>query len=137
MVARLVLGILTAVFLPLGLVFLVLGLVIDEPDRGSPEGFLYAGGGIALAGLALGAAFVALLRAEARRRSRRTARTTAEVLDVRFNYNVRSGGRVAARLTVRLAGREVTGTFLLPPVPPGERVDVAYEPEDPANFAPA
>src|SRR5689334_11585468 len=42
MVTRLVTGILAVTFLPLGVVFVLIGLLADDVDRGTPEGFLYA-----------------------------------------------------------------------------------------------
>jgi hypothetical protein len=146
MVARLVTGILALVFLPLGVVFVVIGLVVDEPDRGSPEVFVYLGIPLALVGLACAAWFAVLQRREAARRSRRRAglRATVEIVGADFNPSVRSGSKLAMKLTVRFptagtASGTVSTTLMV--APPGEflagrRVEILYDPQDPANFEP-
>jgi hypothetical protein len=143
MALRLTLGILALVFIPLGVVFTIVGLVVDEPDSGSPEAFIYVGAPLALVGIACGVVFLRLWRRERARRARRRAglRATAEVVAAELNWAVRVNGRPALRLTVRFAGSTVTGTFLAPRTPqdlqPGAAIDVLYDPADPTNFEPA
>ena len=138
MVLRLVSGILAAVFLPLGLIFVAIGLLADDVDRGEPEGFLYAGIPLALLGAAFAAAFVVLQRRERARRARRTQRATAEVVSAKMNTSVRSGSKFALRLTVRFdpAGTATTSVMWDPmrPLQPGDRVEVAYDPAEPSSF---
>jgi len=142
MVWRLVTGILAGVFLPLGVVFLTIGLTADEIDRGTPEGMAYAGAGIAAAGVILAAAFLVLWRKEAARRRRRREglRATAEIVEAKWMTNVRSGSTIGLRLTVRIpAAGTVTSTVLAPITPQwvaGAPIEVAYDPSDPSNFEP-
>lgn len=140
MVARLVTGILAVTLLPLGLVFVLIGLTADSVDRGTPESFLYAGVPIAAAGLVCPLVFALLTRRETARRRRRAARTTAEVLGVRLRHNVRSGAKVRMHLTVRIPGGEpVSGQFMVVPghePATGDRIAVAYDADDLANFEP-
>jgi hypothetical protein len=143
---RLTLGILAVTLVPLGLVFVVLGLVVDEPDRGRPEAFLYLGAPLALVGLAFTAAFIVLWRREATRRQRRRQglRTRAEVVRADVNWRVRVNGRPALRLTVRFPAAStsdgtVSGTFLAGArhdLTPGEWIDIVYDPAEPSNFEP-
>jgi hypothetical protein len=147
MVYRLLAGILAAVFLPLGVVFVVVGLLVDHPDRGKPEDFVYIGVPFLVAGVALAATFVVLWRREAgrRRRRRQGLRTGAEVVRAELDWRVRVNGRPLLRLTVRLPGAlsgdsTVSGAFIsrdgsLPAA--GARIDVLYDPADPSNFEPA
>ena len=141
MVQRLVSGILAAVFLPLGLVFTVIGLVADDVDRGEPAGFLYVGLPLALAGVGFAIAFALLTRRARRRKARRTQRASAEVVDAHLNTGVRSSGKFALRLTVRFdpAGTRTTTVMWNPliPIQAGDRIEVLYDPADPANFEPA
>jgi hypothetical protein len=137
-ILRVLTGILAVTFLPLGLVFVVLGLALDEPDS---EVFLYIGGPLAVAGLAFTAAFAVLWRREAarRRRRRQGLRTKAEIVSANVNWSVRVNGRPALRLTVRFpAAGTVSGTFLagLGRPAPGEWIDIAYDPAEPSNFEP-
>jgi hypothetical protein len=146
MVARLVVGILALVILPLGVLFVVLGLVVEEPDRGRPEDFLYAGAALAPAGAALAIAFALLQRREAARRRRRRngVRTTAEVVRARLNPNVRNRSAQALTLTVRFAAAGTAdGTvsrtlFAEPSSAPtaGGLIEILYDPTDPSNFEP-
>jgi hypothetical protein len=143
---RLTLGILAVTFVPLGVVFVVLGLVVDEPDRGRPEAFLYVGAPLALAGLAFTVAFILPWRREAARRlsRRQGVRTKAEVVRADVNWRVRLNGRPALRLTVRFPAAStsdgtVSGTFLAGAghdLAPGDWIDIIYEPADPSNFEP-
>jgi hypothetical protein len=141
MVARLTLGILSVVFLPLGVVFLVIGLVVDEPDSGDPAAFVYVGAGLGLVGLVCAVAFVVLWRKEAARRRRRRdgLRARVEVVRADVNWGVRVNGRPAVSLTVRGPGGDVSGTFLAGPaldLTPGQSIDILYDPLEPSNFEP-
>jgi hypothetical protein len=141
MVYRLLCGILAAVFVPLGVVFTLVGLLDEHPDRGSPRAFLYIGIPIAAAGFALLTTFLVLWRREAarRRRRRQGLRAGAEVVSAELNWRVRVNGRPLLTLTVRLADATVSGDFVLrhwPPPDPGTRIDVVYDPANPANFEP-
>ena len=138
MLARLLTGILAAVFLPLGIVFTIIGLAADDVDRGSPEGFLYAGLPLAAVGVAFAVAFVVLMRQARGRKARRTQRASAEVLDASINHGVQLNAKRQLTLTVRFpAAGEVTGKFFwYPSIPVGERIDVMYDPDEPANFEP-
>ena len=141
MVARLLTGILAAVFLPLGVIFSLIGLLADDVDRGTPEGFLYAGLPLLAVGAGFAIAFATLVRREGQRRARRTARATAEVVEARMNTGVRSSGKFATRLTVRFdpAGTVSTQVMWDPmqPLQPGDAIEVVYDPGDPASFEPA
>lgn len=143
MALRLTLGILAVTFLPLGLLFVVLGLVVEEPDRGEPEAFLYVGAGLAVAGLALTVAFIVLWRREAarRRRRRQGLRAKVEVVRADPNWSVRVNGRPALKLTVRhpdASDGTVTGTFLARrDLTPGDWIEIVYDPAEPSNFEPA
>lgn len=136
--ARLLTGILAAVFLPLGTAFLVVGSVSDEVRSGRPEDFLAVGAAAAGVGLAFLCAFVILTRRERARRARRTARASAEVLDARLNHGVQLNAKRQLRLSVRFAAAgDVSGSFFwLPSVPIGDRIEVLYDPDEPANFEP-
>jgi hypothetical protein len=141
MALRITLGILAATFVPLGVVFTVIGLTADEVDRGSPEAFAYAGIPILLVGLALGGAFLVLWRRERARRARRRAglRAQAEIVSADVNWHVRVNGRPSLKLTVRFGDTTATGTFLAGGeyrLVAGERIDVLYDPADPSNFEP-
>jgi hypothetical protein len=140
-VLRLTTGILAVTFLPLGLVFVVLGLVVDEPDRGEPETFIYVGAPLAVAGAVCAVIFTVLWRREAarRRRRRQGLRTSAEIVSAHVNWAVRVNGRPALRLTVRFApAGTVSGTFVAAndSLAPGDRIEVMYDPLDPSNFEP-
>ena len=141
MVARLLTGILASVFLPLGAVFSLIGLLADDVDRGEPEGFLYAGVPLLALGIGLAVAFVVLTRRARARRARRTLRATAEVVDAQLNTGVRSSGKFALRLTVRFdpAGTVTTQVMWDPltSIRPGDRIEVLYDPAEPGSFEPA
>ena len=142
MVARLLLFILAVVFLPLGIVFTIVGATADQLDRGEPESMLAVGLAIGGVGLVLALAFGALQRRELvlRRRRREGLRTTAEIVHAQLNHNVRSGAKVALRITVRFvpAGTVSRTVLALPTSAPaaGARIDVLYDPADPTNFEP-
>lgn len=142
MVKRLISGILAVVFLPLGVFFVLLGLLVDDIDEGDPIVFLYIGLPFALVGLVCAIVFVRSWRIERGRRARRRAglRASAEVVSAQYQWNVRVNGRPALRLTVRIGDRTVSGMFLardLQPPTAGSSVDVLYDPADPTNFEPA
>ena len=144
MVLRITLGILAVVFLPLGLVFTIVGLTVDQPDSGRPEDFLYTGAGLGLAGVALLVGFLVLRGREAARRRRRQEglRTTAEVVRVQLKPGVRVGSLVALDLTVRFAAAgtadgTVSRMMLVSPlsrITEGEPVEIMYDPAEPSNF---
>jgi hypothetical protein len=146
MVVRLLLGILAVTFLPLGIAFVVVGLTVDEPDRGQPEAFLYSGIAFTAVGAALAIGFVVMWRREAERRRRRREglRTTAEIVRAQFNPSVRVNGRLALKLTVRFAtagtpdGTVTTTVLAAPSNHPteGERIEIVYDPAEPSNFEP-
>jgi hypothetical protein len=139
--ARLLLFIFAATFLPMGIVFGVIGLVADDVDRGEPEAFVYLGAVFTAVGVLFAIAFGVLQRRELARRRRRRAglRTTAEIVSVRLNPSVHSGARVSTHLTVRFVGAgEVSTTLLALPhtYTEGATVEVLYDPAEPANFEP-
>ena len=142
---RLVLGILTVVFLPLGGAFLFVGALVDQPSRGRPEHFLVVGAIACGAAVALALGFVFLSRSENAERRRRRAglRALATVVRLQWNPQVRSGARISVRLTVRFPAAPtpdgtVTRVMLLAPgrLVEGEEIPVLYDPADPANFEP-
>ena len=143
MIARLVTGILAVTFLPLGLVFLGIGLFIDEIDSGTPAGLARVGAACAVAGILLSLVFVLLWRKEAKRRERRRAglRASVEVLVADVRHGVQSNRKRGLRLAVRTpSGETVTGSFLaLPETAPavGDRIEILYDPAEPQNFEPA
>jgi len=142
MIARLLTGILAVVFLPLGVVFTIVGATADQLDRGEPESMLAVGLAIGAVGLAFALAFALLQRRELvlRRRRRDGLRTSAEVVSAELKHNVRSGAKVGLRLTVRFtpAGTVSRTLLALPTSAPaaGARIDVLYDPADPTNFEP-
>ena len=132
MVARLLAGILTAVFLPLGIVFGALGLATDEDFTG-------VGAACAAVGVVCAATFAVLMRAEAARRRRRRdgLRGAAEVVEAVLRPGIRIGVYLTYDLTFRLAGQTVSQGVLVVPgttVQPGGTVDVLYDPAEPGNF---
>ncbi len=147
MVLRLVSGILALTFLPMGVVFTLIGLLADDVDKGEPIVFAYIGIPLALIGLGFAVIFVVLMRREVERRRRRRAglRASVEVVRSHINPSVRSGRKLALELTVRMpnAGTPdgtVQQTFLVDPnhaPAEGSRIEVLYDPHDPANFEPA
>lgn len=133
-------GILALVFLLLGLTFSVVGLVVDEPDRGSPDGFVATGGALLVAGLLCATAFAALYRRHARRRRRQGPRAQAEIVSAILRPYVRVGALLTYDLTVRIpAAGEVTQRVLVVPgtdLTEGGLIEVAYDPREPSNFEP-
>lgn len=127
MLARLLSGILASVFLPLGIVFAILG------GEFASMGTLLLGPGVGLLLL-----FVFLTQRERRRRARRTAQASAEVLEASINHGVQLNAKRQLTLRVRFpAAGEVSGKFFwYPTIPVGDRIDVRYDPDDPESFEP-
>ena len=143
MVTRLLTGILACVLVPLGAVFVVLGLVLDDLDRGEPEDFVYVGAPLLAAGLAFAAAF-AVLRARERERGRRRKqglRAVARVVRADWRSGIRVGAWLTYDLTVHFdAGGTVTRRVLVMPgtkILAGESIEILYDPDEPSNFEPA
>lgn len=140
MITRLTSGILACVLLPLGIAFTAIGLAADDVDSGSPEGFLVTGLAILVAGVLCAVAFAALTgRARAARDRRRNgARATARIVRAHLRAGVRVGVLLTYDLTVTFpAAGEVTRRVLVAPnvtLVPGEDVEIAYDPADPADF---
>src|SRR3954447_26672680 len=132
MLLRLLSGIFAVTFLPLGIAFTVVGLVVDHPDRGRHEAFIYVGAPLCVLGFAAAVVCLVSGRREAARRRRRRAgtRTAAEVVRADIMQGVRVGSSLAVKLTVRLGGETVTRTVLRSPWEPvrvGERIEVVYD----------
>lgn len=139
MAAILVTGILALVLLVLGGAFTVVGLVIEEADSGEPEDFVRIGVAALAVGAALALAFTALLRRRRAAERRRTARTAAEVVAAELRPYVRIGVFITYDLAVRLPGAPEPVRRQVQVLPgtepaPGGRIEVEYDPEDPANF---
>lgn len=141
-VARMMIAIWALVLLLLGAVFLTLGLVLGGDQRA----FAAVGSGMVALGLAL--ALVTWLlhsrsRAE-RRRRREGERAFAEVVHARLHTMTRIGVMLTYTVTVRFApagaaATELTRKVLVPPTDPlqaGQRIEICYDPRDPANFEP-
>jgi hypothetical protein len=129
LVVSLVTGILAVTFIPLGIVFAFM-----EPALG----LSFLGVGIVCA---LGAALThrAGRARNAREEAARVSRGSAEVVEAKHNYNSQVGVRHPMKLTVELAGGRRTRTLYVPSHldwKPGERIEVAFAPEDPGNFIP-
>ena len=144
MLLRLLAGIWGLVLIILGVVFTVLGAAVDAGDRTAT---LILGLALLAAGLACAAVFALLQRREAVRRGRRQRGpgAKAEIVAARLHPYTRIGVMLTYTVTVRFAPatgggmREATRRLLVPPnlpLAPGARVQVAYDPEDPANFEP-
>jgi hydrogenase-4 membrane subunit HyfE len=141
-VLRLMTGIWALVLVLLGVVFVTLGLVLGDDQR------TFADVGAAILALGVVLALVAWLlhsRARAERRRRREgAHAVAEVLDARLHTMTRIGVMLTYTATVRFAPagaaeRDITRTLLVPPTHPlvaGQRIEICYDPADPANFEP-
>ena len=142
MVLRLVFGILAVTFLPIGVIFTVIGLTVDEVDEGDPKVFAYIGIPLLVVGLGFAVAFFVLWRKERARRARRRAglRARAEIVSADVNWSVRVNGRPAIRLTVRWGDTTASGTFLAGgdySLRAGDTIEVLYDPAEPTNFEPA
>src|SRR4051812_15721860 len=135
-VVSLVCGILAVTFVPLGIVFTILGMTTDEPFTAIGLPFLAAGL------LLVVVAFV--FRRRGRRRdaveaAARTSYAVAEIVEAVPNPYSRVGARYPMRLDVALAGGRYKRTLYVPFTcswRPGMRIEVAYEPDDPRNFVP-
>jgi hypothetical protein len=128
-VVSLVSGILAATFIPLGIVFVFL-----EP----PLGLIFLGVGV-LCGLASLLTLRAGRARSAREDAARVSRGSAEVVEAKHNYYSQIGVRHPLKLTVELAGGRRTRTLYVPSHvdwKPGERIEVAFAPEEPGNFVP-
>jgi hypothetical protein len=140
--ARVTIGILAIVGIALGVPFTILGIVMSG-DGGTS--FLVTG----LAGLFLGGIFAGLFLAfrgqDQKQRAARTSTADAEVTDVQLHPGVRVGSMAYVTLTVRYPHatqgmQTVSRKLLIPPTMrpnPGTKLPVKYDPNDPANFAPA
>jgi len=128
-VPTLVGGILAVTFIPLGIVFsIVFGAL----------GFIFLAVGLVLA-TASGIAFARGRAHAAREEAARVSHGTATVVEAKHNYNSQIGVRHPLKLTVDLAGGRHTRSLLVVShidFKPGETVEVAYAPDDPANFLP-
>src|ERR1044072_6474446 len=137
-VVSLVGGILAATSIPLGLVFVVLGLVLSDQ-----EAFLYVGLGLALTGLIEGGvALVWRHRVKAQDAADSPARishTRARVLEAVQNPSSRVGTLNPMQLAVELGGGRQSRKLYVPPTTnwqPGTEIQVAYAPDNPGNFVP-
>jgi hypothetical protein len=135
-VVGLVCGIVAATFVPLGIVFAILGFTTDEPFL--PIGLPFLAAGVVLVFVALG------FRRRGRRRAAaeaeaRTSYGVAEIIEAVPNPYSRVGARYPMRLDVALAGGRYKRTLYVPFTcswRPGDRLQVAYQPDDPRNFVP-
>lgn len=128
-VVSLVSGILALTLIPLGIVFVFL-----EP----PLGLIFLGVGV-FCGLAALLTLRAGRARSAREDAARVSRGSAEVVEAKHNYYSEIGVRHPLKLTVELAGGRRTRTLYVPSHidwKPGERIEVAFAPEDPGNFVP-
>jgi hypothetical protein len=128
-VVSLVSGILAATFIPLGIVFVFL-----EP----PLGLIFLGVGV-LCGLAAPLTLRAGRARSAREDAARVSRGSAEVVEAKHNYYSEIGVRHPLKLSVELAGGRRTRTLYVPSHvdwKPGQRIEVAFAPEEPGNFVP-
>ena len=143
MITRLLTGILACVLVPLGIAFTVVGLVADDVDSGSPEGFLVVGPSFLAVGMLLVAVFAVLSRraGAAPRRRQEGVRTMARIVHAHLLAGVRIGVLVTYDLTVTFpAAGEVTRRVSVAPnvqLTAGEEIEIAYDPADPSNFEPA
>lgn len=138
MVIRLVSGILTTVFIPLGITFTVLGLTLDEGSAA----FLATGLPLLALGLACAGTFVVAHRREIERRRRRQAgpRVQARIVRAVFKPHTQNGALLTYDLTVSFpAGGTVTQRQYLIPgtdVTEGSYLEICYDPAEPSNFQP-
>jgi len=142
MVLRLVFGILALTFVPIGVIFTVIGLTVDEVDEGDPQVFAYIGIPMLVVGLGFAGAFFVRWRKERARRARRRAglRARAEIVSADVNWSVRVNGKPALKLTVRFGDTTASGTFLAGgdfSLRTGDTIEVLYDPAEPSNFEPA
>ena len=138
-VARLVIAIWALVLLILGVVFLVVALVAGQDSAVVGAATVAPGVLLALATWVLHA------RARGERRRRHEGeRVVAEVVRARLHTMTRIGVMLTYTLTVRFApvgavAAEFTRQVLAPPTHPlrvGQRIEICYDPHDPANFEP-
>jgi hypothetical protein len=135
-VVSLVCGIVAVTFVPLGIVFTVLGQTTDSTF--TPIGLPFLGAGVVLVLLAV------VFRRRGRRRDAaeaeaRTSRTVVEIVEAVPNPYSRVGARYPMRLDVALAGARYRRTLYVPFTcswRPGDRIEVAYAPDNPRNFVP-
>jgi hypothetical protein len=128
-VVSLVSGILAVTLIPLGIVFALL-----EP----PLGLIFLGAGVLCALAALLTLRAGRARS-AREEAARVTRGSAQVVEAKHNYHSQIGVRHPVELTVELAGGHRTRKLYVPSHidwKPGERIEVAFAPEDPGNFVP-
>ena len=136
-VVSLVTGILAVTFIPLGIVFAVLGLASDE-GAFLPLGVIFFIVGDLFLTVAI------LWRQRSRRRDRaeadaRISRTSARILEAVPSLHSRVRDRHPMKLAVELAGSRQARTVYVPPHvnwQPGQSIEVAYAPDDPRNFVP-
>jgi hypothetical protein len=137
-VVTLVAGILAATSVPLGIVFVVLGLALDDQEAFKLIGVILVVVGVVETTVAL----VWRRRAKARDEAEsaaRTSRTRARVVEAALNPSSRVGALSPMKLAVELAGGHRMRTVYVPATtnwPPGSEIDVAYAPMDPDNFVP-
>jgi membrane protein implicated in regulation of membrane protease activity len=136
-VVALVSGILAVTFLPMGIAFAIIGFV-GEPAAFKPLGLIFAAVGVVLALVAV--VFRKRGReADEHEREARISRGTAEVLEAKLNPYSRVGTRNPMKLALLLAGSRDERTVYVPPTyayEPGKHIEVAFAPDNPANFLP-
>ena len=133
----LVTGILAVTLLPLGVVFTILGLA-DAGTMTPALGLALLAAGVLLAGIA-GYSFTTSRARTRREEAARVSQGAAVVVEAKHNWNSQIGARHPLKLTVELAGGRHTRALHVPShvdFKPGERIEVAYAPDDPANFVP-
>jgi hypothetical protein len=137
-VVSLVGGILAATSLPLGIVFLIIGVASDDGNV-----FQLAGIGLLAMGVVEGGvALVFRRRAKARDAAETAARVSharARVLEATLNPYSRVGALSPMKLAVELGGGRQARTIYVPATTswqPGTEIQVAYAPDDPGNFVP-
>ena len=135
-VVRLVTGILTAVLIPLGAVFVLVGLFVDDG-----RAFVICGAVALGMGTAFAISFVSLtrhFRARDERRKQEGVRDTALVEEAELQTYIRNGVLLTYDVTLRFAAAGkisarvsvVPGTELVE----GAEVPILYDPTEPANF---
>ncbi|WP_028063151.1 hypothetical protein [Solirubrobacter soli] len=138
LVVSLVGGILAATSIPLGIVFVVLGLVLADQ-----EAFLYVGLFLAVTGLIEGGVALIWRRRvkaqDAAETAARISQTRARVLEAILNPSSRVGALSPMHLAVELGGGRQARKVYVPVTTnwqPGMEIQVAYAPNDPGNFVP-